>query len=125
MGEMTLSELGTLILAIAAGLVMLANAAEKIGGVWKAIKAPAEKKDTAQNDRIADLEDRMKNLDEWKKGVDRKLDNDQREFSVIHEGLQASFQAQLALLEHGIDGNNIKQMQDAKAVLQQHLISKT
>ena len=125
MGEMTLSEMGSLILAIAAGLVLLSNAAEKIGAAWRAIKAPAEQKDTVQNDRITKLEEGKKDLDEWRRSVDRKLANDQREFSVIHDGLQASFQAQLALLDHGIDGNNIKQMQDAKLELQRHLISKT
>ena len=42
----------------------------------------------------------------------------------IEAGNRASHQALLALLDHGIDGNNIKQMQDAKKTLQQHLIDR-
>ena len=125
MGDLTLSEAGALMLAIASGFLLLCNAFEKLANVWKAIKAPNKKQNDTQNERLTDLEGWKRDLEEWKKGVDRKLDNDKHELSAIHEGLQASFQAQLALLEHGIDGNNIKQMQDAKLVLQQHLISKT
>ena len=32
--------------------------------------------------------------------------------------------ALLALLDHGIDGNNISQMQEAKTALQNHLINR-
>ena len=52
------------------------------------------------------------------------LSNDKKQLDEIHDGLRASYQAQLALLDHGIDGNNIKQMQDAKTVLQKHLINR-
>ena len=101
------------ILAIASGFVLLVNAAEKAVKVWKAAKAPNAKQDEA-----------IKELQEWRKDVDRKLNNDSKQLDEIHDGLRASFQAQLALLDHGIDGNNIKQMQDAKEALQQHLINR-
>ena len=114
MGEMSVSEAWTLILAIVSAFMLMANAVEKIVKAWKMAKAPND----LQNERLRELE-------EWRKSVDRKLENDKHELSTSHDGLQASFQAQLALLDHGIDGNNIDQMQKAKAVLQQHLISKT
>lgn len=101
------------VLAAASAVVLLSNAAEKIVKAWRAAKAPNAK----QDERIAALE-------EWRKEVDSKLTNDKEQLDEIHNGLRASYQAQLALLDHGIDGNNIKQMQDAKEALQQHLINR-
>lgn len=106
-------EVWTAVLAVASAIVLLSNAAKAIAAALQAAKAP----NAAQNERIKALEDRM---DE----VDRKLSDDKQQLDEIHEGLRASYQAQLALLDHGIDGNNIKQMQDAKKVLQQHLIDR-
>lgn len=103
----------TEILAWASAFVLLANAAEKIAKAVQAARAPNVKQD-----------ERLKDLEEWRKEVDRKLSSDKLQLAEIHEGLRASYQAQLALLDHGIDGNNIKQMQDAKEALQQHLINR-
>lgn len=108
------------LLAICGAIVTIANAAEKIIKAWKAAKAPNE----AQNARLDAFEKwKEGELKEWQKDVERKLNRDKEQLDDIHDGLRASFQAQLALLEHGLDGNNIKQMQDAKAALQKHLIN--
>ncbi len=109
----TPGEVWTALLAVASAIVLLSNAAKAIAQAWQAAKAP----NAAQNDRLDALE-------AWKVEVDRKLGNDKKQLEEIHDGLRASYQAQLALLDHGIDGNNIKQMQDAKEVLQQHLINR-
>lgn len=101
------------VLAAASAVVLISNAVEKICKGWRAAKAP----NARQDERIAALE-------EWRKEVDSKLSNDKEQLDEIHNGLRASYQAQLALLDHGIDGNNIKQMQDAKEALQQHLINR-
>ena len=101
------------ILAAASAFVLLSNAAEKIVKAWKVAKAPSVKQDEA-----------IKELQEWRKEVDAKLNSDKKQLDEIHDGLRASYQAQLALLDHGIDGNNIKQMQDAKEALQLHLINR-
>lgn len=103
----------TTILAVASAIVLLSNAAKAIANAWQVAKAP----NTKQDKRLSELE-------EWRKEVDRKLNNDKEQLDEIHRGLRASFQAQLALLDHGIDGNNIKQMQDAKEALQKHLITR-
>lgn len=110
---MSPSEIWAVVAWVAAAIVLLSNAAKAIATAWQAAKAPNVKQDK----RLSDLE-------EWRKDVDRKLNNDKAQLDEIHKGLQASYQAQLALLDHGIDGNNIKQMQDAKQVLQQHLINR-
>ena len=114
MGEMTVSEAWTLLLGLASAFVLLANAYDKFMAAKKRANAPND----IQDKRITELENRMGS-------VERKLDNDMQELRIIHDGNQACFQALLALLDHGIDGNNITQMQNAKIVLQKHLISKT
>ena len=101
------------ILAAASALILLSNAAEKIAVAWKAAKAPND----AQNARLAALE-------EWRTDVDRKLNSDKAALDNIQEGNHAMYKALLALLDHGLDGNNVQQMQDAKKDLQNHLINR-
>ena len=113
MGDITLATAWAVILAAVSAFLLLANAAEKIAKARQAAKAP----NVEQDKRIEELE-------KWREEVDRKLNSDKLQLDEIHDGLRASYQAQLALLDHGIDGNNIKQMQDAKEALQQHLINR-
>lgn len=101
------------LLAVASAINVVASAWEKISNARKAAQAPNDR----QDERLAALE-------AWRTEVDRKLSTDKEQLDEIHNGLRASYQAQLALLDHGIDGNNIKQMQDAKVVLQKHLINR-
>jgi len=107
------SQLWTWLLAAASAIVLLSNAAEKIVKAVKSAKAPNAK----QDERITALED-------WRKEVDGKLDADLHRLDGIEAANRASLQALLALLDHGIDGNNIKQMQDAKEALNKHLINR-
>ena len=113
MENLTPTMVWTTVLAIASGFVLLSNAAEKIVRAWKAAKAP----NTQQNDRLDALE-------AWRKEVDRKLIVDNNRLGDIDEGNRVTQRALLALLDHGIDGNNIKQMQHAKEELQEHLINR-
>ena len=103
----------TAILAVAGGISTLASAANWLVKLVQVFKAP-----NAQQDReIAELQ-------EWRKGVDQKLDNDNRRLSRSEQGERITQRALLALLAHGIDGNHQKQMEEAKEELQNHLISK-
>ena len=113
MENLTPAEIWTTVLAVASAVVLLSNAAEKIVKVIKAAKAP----NVHQNERLDALE-------AWKKSVDNKLNRDAERLSSIEEGNRASQRALLALLDHGIDGNNIEQMQHAKETLQNHLINR-
>lgn len=101
------------VLGIASAIVLLSNAIEKIVKAWKAAKAPNDR----QNERLDALE-------AWRRSVDIKLNSDKSRIDDIEEGDRAIQRALLALLDHGIDGNNIKQMQDAKMELQNHLINR-
>ena len=113
MENITPSTIWTILLAVASAVVLLSNAAEKIVKAVKVAKAPNIKQD-----------ERITALEAWKKTVDGKLDRDNDRLGVIEEGNRATQRAILALLDHGIDGNNIKQMQDAKESLQNHLINR-
>lgn len=103
----------TAILAAASAIVLLSNAAEKIVRAFKAARAPND----LQDRRLADLEKRMD-------GVEGKLTNDNTRLERIEEGNRVVQRGVLALLGHGLDGNNIQQMQDARDDLQNHLINR-
>lgn len=107
------NEIASIILAGASALVLLANAAEKIAKAVQAAKAP----NAQQNKRLDELED-------WRKEVDGKLNRDHDRFESLDEGMHVTQRALLALLDHGLDGNNVKQMQDAKDGLQNYLINR-
>ena len=113
MGNWTHTEIWTLISSVATAIILLANAGEKIIKMVKVAKAPNDQ----QNDRLSVLE-------EWRKTVDRKLENDKTHLDNIDAGNRVTQLALLALLDHGIDGNNIDQMQHAKEELQNHLINR-
>ena len=100
------------ILAVASAIVLLSNAGEKIIMAVKAAKAPEQR----QNDEIEDIKAR---LDKIEKDVlkDEKQIKDVRECThVITKGV-------LALLDHGINGNNIDQMKDARQDVERYLIN--
>lgn len=112
MEQITLAEVWGWIAAALAAIVLISNAAEKVVQAVRAAKAP----NAAQDERLNALED-------WRKEVDRKLSRDNDRLQDIDSGNRVTQRALLALLDHGIDGNNIKQMQDAKEALQDHLIN--
>lgn len=113
MENLTPTAIMAAVLAAASAIVLLSNAAEKIVKAWKAAKAPNDQ----QNERLDALE-------AWRKEVDGKLNHDHERFEDLSHGERVTQRALLALLDHGIDGNNIKQMQDAKEELQNHLINR-
>lgn len=109
---MTPTDITTAVLAVASAIVLLSNAAEKIVSAVRAAKAP----NVQQNERLDALES-------WKKEVDGKLNRDHERFEHLDSGTRVTQRALLALLDHGIDGNNIGQMQQAKDALQNYLIN--
>lgn len=103
----------TAVLAVASAVVLISNAAEKIVKAYKAAKAPNDQ----QNDRLDALE-------AWRISVDSKMDSNSGRLGSIEESNRATQRALLALLAHGIDGNNTKQMKDAKDALENYLINR-
>lgn len=113
MENFTPAEIWAGVLAVASAVVLLSNAAEKIGKAVQTAKAP----NTLLNDRMDKAE---KHLEE----IDGFLAVDKKRLDSIEDGNRATQRALLALLDHGIDGNNISQMQEAKTALQNHLINR-
>lgn len=101
------------VLAIAGGISTLGSAANWLVKLVSVLKAP-----NAEQDR------QLAELQEWRKGVDSKLDNDNRRLNRSEDGERITQRALLALLAHGIDGNHQDQMAKAKEELETHLISK-
>ena len=100
------------VLAVASAIVLLSNAVEKIVKAVKAAKTP----EITQNKKISDLEERVKKVEE-------KLESDKKAIAVIREGNHVLTKGMFALLEHGINGNNIDQMKDAKHDVEEYLIN--
>ena len=100
------------VLAVASAIVLISNAIEKIVKAVKVAKAP----EVTQNKKILDLEERVKKVEE-------KLENDKKQIAVIREGNHVLTKGMFALLEHGINGNNIDQMKDAKHDVEEYLIN--
>lgn len=101
------------ILAVATVVNTLGSAVEKVVKAVKAAKAPG----TAQDSRLDELE-------KWRGEVDERLLRGNTHFDTIDEGNRVTQRALLALLEHGIDGNNTEQMRKAKEALETHLINR-
>ena len=113
MEHITLANIWAVVAAIAAAVVLIVNAAEKIVSVVHAAKAP----NAAQDDRLAALEDAVEQMQKY-------LENDKSRIDRLAEGDQVTKRSLLALLNHGIDGNNVAQMQAAKQELENYLINR-
>lgn len=101
------------VLAVAGFISALGSAANWLVKLVQVFKAP-----NAEQDR------QLAELQEWRKGVDQKLDSDNKRLLKKEDSDRITQRALLALLAHGIDGNHQKQMEEAKEELQNHLISK-
>lgn len=111
MGNLTAANIWAIVAGVAAAVVLLVNAWEKLVTVIHAVKAPG----AAQNDRLAQLEDDMDQIKTY-------LSNDKRRIDALAEGDKVTKQALLALLGHGIDGNNVDAMIKSKDDLEKYLI---
>lgn len=108
---------GQIFLVCVGALLALAGFINTVGAAYDRVinaRQAAQAPNKAQDDRLAALEGRMTE-------VERMLGNDKSSLNKINSGLEASFQVQLALLDHALNGNNIKQMQDARDGLYDYL----
>ena len=101
------------VLAVAGFINTVGSAGNWLVKLVQVFKAP-----NAEQDR------QLAELQEWRKGVDQKLDSDNKRLLRQENSDRITQRALLALLAHGIDGNHQKQMEEAKEELQNHLISK-
>lgn len=100
------------ILAAASAVVLIYNAVEKIVKAVKVAKAPEQR----QDDEISKIKNRLSKI-EVKLETDNNRINDARDCNhVLTKGM-------LALLDHGINGNNIGQMKEARHDVETYLIN--
>ena len=111
MGEIVALVIGG-ILALSGAVTTVGGAAEKIFKAVKAVKAPEK----AQNDEITEIKKRLDTLE-------TKLRKDEGQIESGKECNRVLTKGMLALLEHGINGNNIDQMRDAKNDVEAYLIN--
>lgn len=107
------SQLYYVILAVCGGIITVSTAITIIANVIKKAKSPEEK----QNERIKHLEEMVAKHEDI-------LSNDNKRLKSMEEGNREIMQAILALLAHGIDGNEIDSLKKAKENLQNYLIIK-
>ena len=101
------------VLAFCGAISTIGGAVEKVAKVVKAAKAPNDEQDR----RIGAVEKEIMDI----KGF---LAKDKKRIDSLEEGNRVTQRALLALLAHGIDGNNQKQMMEAKKELESHLINR-
>ena len=106
-------EIWIIVLTFASAIVLLSNATEKIAKAIQTLKAPNSRQD-----------ERLDKAEKHLEKVDQHLAVDKKRLDSLDDGNRATQRALLALLDHGIDGNNIEQMQHAKEMLQDHLINR-
>lgn len=118
--------LGAGLLAFLSAIVLIGNAADRIAKFWKALTAP----NAEMRKELDEMKEWRANLEEegpmkeWRKSVDSKLAETNTTVNAVDGAYHVLFQTLLALLDHGIDGNNIKQMEEAKKAVQNYLIDK-
>ncbi|MBR0026739.1 MAG: hypothetical protein IJP37_06225 [Clostridia bacterium] len=111
--ETVLMLIGLIVIGLPGAINTIGSAIEKIAKAKKAVEAP----NAAQDARIDALEKRMDKMEQYR-------ENDHKELEAVREYNRISALAQIALLDHGLDGNNIKPMQDAKDELNHWLARK-
>lgn len=111
--NITLPQIWAIVAWTAAAIILLANAGEKVVCIIKALKAP----DAAQNGRLDALEGDMILVKQY-------LTNDKKAIDSLAEGDKVTKHAILALLGHGIDGNNVDEMISSKRELEKYLINR-
>ena len=115
MGTITLTpaQLITGLLAICASISCVGGAIAWIIKGRDKLLEPERKQDS----RIRSLEERIAR-------VDNLLSKDLERIEVLEEGNRVTQRALLALLAHGIDGNDVDALKEAKEDLQEYLIKR-
>lgn len=143
----TIEQLWTSILGVCGGITAIAAAVAVILNTIKKAKEPDTKQNAKLNDHDKHFEDvdrKLKNdkealdlyrskilsLEEHQKEQDVLLEEHSRKMAAAEQHLEKNdhalsvvMQALLALLSHGIDGNSVEPMKEAKAILEKYLIN--
>lgn len=109
----SISQLVGWVLGVCGGISVIAGAVVWIVKGVKAMRAPGR----AMDDRLETIEKRLSKHDSF-------LESDKLRLKALEDGNRVTQKALLALLAHGIDGNDVEQMRKAKQELQNYLIER-
>lgn len=109
----TINDVIALIKAIAALITSIGIVSGAIIWCWNRFKKPNQ----TQNERLDALE-------KWQNEVNARLDQGEDHFGSIDKSNKVTQRALLALLSHGLDGNSVEPMREAKSELEAYLIEK-
>ena len=120
----TISQVWAVILSICGGIVTISAAVS----VALKIRQHFKKPNMEQNEQISKLWDEVTSLkketNDTKEQFLAFFANDKKQLESIEEGNRVTQQALLALLSHGIDGNDTEALKSAKKALEKYLISR-
>lgn len=106
----TTAQLLSAFLYVCGGVTATAAALAVIANFITKLKSPNK----LQNEKLDKHE-------EWLKKHDAMLDNDNKRLKALEEGNRITMKALLALLRHGIDGNDTAGMRKVETELQEYL----
>lgn len=122
--QFTLGEAWAVILSICGGIVTIAAAISVALKIINHFKRPNLK----QDEEIAKLWKEVEKMKDENISMNEKFlaffDNDKKRLDAIEDGNRVTQHALLALLSHGIDGNDIDSMRKAKKDLEEYLIAR-
>ena len=90
--------------------------------VFKSVYSTAKSPEREQDTKIKELEIEIEGMKIELEKIKKILDNDNRRINSVKEGERVTHRSLLALMEHGIDGNNIEELKKAKEDLNSYLI---
>ena len=122
--QFTISEAWVVFLGICGGVVTIAAAVNVIIRIVRYFRRPNQ----TQNEEIGKLWKEMGAIKEDYNSMRQEYETyfrkDKERLDVIEKGNRVTQKALLALLSHGIDGNDIDSMKEAKKDLEEYLIVK-
>lgn len=118
--QFTLSQAWAVVLSICGGIVCIAGA---VGVIIKIVKA-AKKPNARQNEQINAVEQRVDRMERKMEQFESYFQNDNDRLDLLDKGMRVTQHALIALLSHGIDGNDVESLKKAKHELEEYLITK-
>ena len=121
---MTLSDLWQFFMIAAGAIITLSGAGAVIANIVHKAKAPNKK----QDERLAALENDVKDINERLELGNRRFESDANKVTKLEQTMKTTnkiiVESLQALTAHAIDGNNIEQLKQAERSLNDYLIEK-
>lgn len=119
-GQLSIQEFWTILMGCCSALITIAAAVSIVVSAVKKLKEP----ENVQNNKIRDIEDKMKHLEDRLKKHEEYFNNDNKRLLAIEEGNRVTQKALLALMSHAINGNDVDKLKEAENSLREYLINK-